>query len=564
MKRKISPFLIFHFSFFIFLIALGFALRLYALDKESLWYDELLQLDIAQGPLSSIVPALPRHAAVPLDYFITHFWIMLGRQDFWVRLPAAFLGTLTLPLVYQLGRWLVGRTEGVVLMALLTLSPFHVRYSQETRPYALLVLGVILAAFAFWRLRTTGRWPYAALLLVGGLIFSLSHFFAVVLFLPWGLFAALDVVFQRQRQAALLALGALTVTGALALSMLLALGWGPTLFNITRLFGETILQPERFLVDAEEKPNRSAGPEIGWNLLKYQVAGPLGAGGAPWSLLLFNGLAGVGLIYLLTRRKFKLVIWLSLWLGLPIVSVIAFLVHRGEFFEPRYIISTLPAYLVLLTTGLLAVPRWAGQFGHSRWLPLAFVLVGGLVLVELGTGLGHLYRFQEKENWRLVSRFIAQNAKAGEPIVAVNAESTLNWYYQPGLAAPDSYDSLAAIEAAVSSASRSWLVVSIFTEYLGLEDDRIKAWLSEQGAIRLDLDPLISVYYLGPGTTPEQLLAEIRQFALPVDHQLYASLARENRRDPLVARQYLQLAIENAPDEATRAEYEATLASLGL
>ena len=38
------------------LTGMGFALRLYALASESLWFDELLQLDIAQGSLASILP----------------------------------------------------------------------------------------------------------------------------------------------------------------------------------------------------------------------------------------------------------------------------------------------------------------------------------------------------------------------------------------------------------------------------------------------------------------------------------------------------------------------------
>ena len=112
-------------------VALGFALRLYALASESLWFDELLQLDISQGPLAGILPQLPRHTAVPLDYLITHFWIMLGRQDDWVRLPAVVFGTLTLPLAYRLGRTLLGQHEGLLVMLLLALSPFHIHYSDD-------------------------------------------------------------------------------------------------------------------------------------------------------------------------------------------------------------------------------------------------------------------------------------------------------------------------------------------------------------------------------------------------------------------------------------------------
>ena len=70
------------------------------------------------------------------------------------------------------------------------------------------------------------------------------------------------------------------------------------------------------------------------------------------------------------------------------------------------------------------------------------------------------------------------------------------------------------------------------------------------------------MYYLGQDTDPDQLLKEIQGFALPSNASLYASLARENRRRPDIARQYYQLAIEHAPDEETRTEYQAALNAL--
>ena len=74
------------------IIALGFGLRLYHLASESLWYDELLQSDIAQGTppgqggLASIFPRLRGHSAVPLDYLISHGWMLLGQIDSEVRM----------------------------------------------------------------------------------------------------------------------------------------------------------------------------------------------------------------------------------------------------------------------------------------------------------------------------------------------------------------------------------------------------------------------------------------------------------------------------------------------
>jgi hypothetical protein len=176
--------------------------------------------------------------------------------------------------------------------------------------------------------------------------------------------------------------------------------------------------------------------------------------------------------------------------------------------------------------------------------------------------LAGLYLEQKNENWRLVSQFLAQNAHRDEAIMVVNAESTLNWYYPPARAELNRYDTLAMIQTEAARSRRSWVIVSIFSDYLGEEVSRIRAWLGEQGAIRLVFDPVIDVYYLGPETNPPQLLKEIQGMALPINHALYASLARENRRDPAVAKHYYELAIEHAPDEETRAEYQAALEML--
>jgi hypothetical protein len=145
--------------------------------------------------------------------------------------------------------------------------------------------------------------------------------------------------------------------------------------------------------------------------------------------------------------------------------------------------------------------------------------------------------------------------------MAVNAESALNWYYPPAQAAPDQFETLAAVQARAATAERSWVVLSVYASYIP-EGQRVKTWLDEQGAVRFVVDPLIAVYYLGLTANPPQLLAEARHFALPVDHVLYAELARQNRREPAIARQYFELALANAPDEASRAGYQHEIEAL--
>jgi uncharacterized membrane protein len=544
------------------LALLGFTVRLVAVGSESLWYDELLQLDIAQSSLADLLLQLPKHAAVPLDYLLLHFWGTGGQNESWVRLPAVIMGTLTLPLAFQLGRsWLDERT-GLVLMALLTLAPFHVRYSQEARPYALLLFGVMLAGYAWWQVRQGGGWRYLILLQLGVLIFSLAHFFAIVIFIPWFVVALSDSLASRRWLTVWQSLGSLALTGLVALLLLLALGWGRTLWNVTWWgFGQALIETERFTVEAAQKPNFETGPQLTPLFFRNKILRPMIGGDYTPVLIGFGLIAGLGLIDLLKRRTYKVSLAVGLWLVLPVLVIIAFLRQRGAFFEPRYIISVLPAYLFFLAAGLLAIPRWVSRVGRPGLAWVTTGLLAGVVIVNAAVALHTFYVTHENENWRLVGRLLAQNAGPEDAVLAVNAEATLNWYYPAARAAPDQFDTLAAVHAAVDSAERGWVVISGYSNYIP-ETKRIRTWLFEQGAVRLEVDPNIAVYYLGTRANPPQLLAEVRGFALPVYHRLYAELARQNQREPAIARRYYQIALEYAPDPLSRAEYQAALQAL--
>lgn len=546
------------------LIAAGFGLRLYQLAAESLWYDELLQLDIAQGlppevgGVATIFPRLRGHAAVPLDYLLSHFWILLGRDEGWTRLPAVMAGVLVLPVVYQLGRRWLGRPAALLLLALLALSPLHVRYSQEVRPYALVLLGVTLAIYGYWRLRETGRLRYFIPLQGGVLIFSLAHFFSWTLFAPLLLFTALDLWSKTRRKQAIKLVGLLLATLVLPLILLLLSGWGG-LFYTVKGFGEALVEPDKFNAAPEQKLDKGQGPLLNADFVKFEILTPLAGSSTGISLWVFTGLAGLGLVYLAAQKQYRLALFLLLWLILPVVIIVTFLVYRGAFFAIRYIIFVLPAYLTLLTLGILALPRWL-RCAEPRWLSLAvLVLVSVLVFNDFRGGLERLYVDKNKEDWRLVGSFINQNAGPDDKVIAMRAEPAINWYRPSAWVAPNYFWTLDEIEETAAAAPRSWVVLSLFSAPV---DNQVEVWLSEQGAVRFPLDPLITVYYLSRETTPDQLLAEVQRFALPVNSALYASLGQQNRSRPDVARQYYRLAIAHAPTADLRTEYQAALNAL--
>ena len=94
----------------------------------------------------------------PLLYWLTTAVLrLLPEHEVTLRLVSALAGVLAVPLMVALGR--VVRLSGAGLWAalLLAVSSFHIRYSQEARHYALLLLFGLLATVLLLRALERGR-----------------------------------------------------------------------------------------------------------------------------------------------------------------------------------------------------------------------------------------------------------------------------------------------------------------------------------------------------------------------------------------------------------------------
>ncbi|MGC8780392.1 MAG: glycosyltransferase family 39 protein [Anaerolineae bacterium] len=145
----------------ILITAAGFALRIWEIGRKTLWLDEAFSVWLAQHPLGEMLAWIARiDQHPPLYYVLLHFWIRLvGDGPAAVRLLSALLSTLTIPAVFLLGRRLLGPRGGLLAALILALSPFHVRFAQETRMYALLTLNATLALLALTYLLGSDRPP---------------------------------------------------------------------------------------------------------------------------------------------------------------------------------------------------------------------------------------------------------------------------------------------------------------------------------------------------------------------------------------------------------------------
>ena len=159
-------------------IVLGAALRV--ASRSPMWLDEALSVNIARLPIfgtssgggddgaSTILGALRHDGHPPLYYVLLHGWMdLFGTSNIAIRSLSGLFGLLCLPLAFIIGRRRGGSLLGWLAVAVVAVSPFAVRYSDEARMYSL----VMLLVFVGWlllddllRLRRAGILRHLALI----------------------------------------------------------------------------------------------------------------------------------------------------------------------------------------------------------------------------------------------------------------------------------------------------------------------------------------------------------------------------------------------------------------
>ena len=147
---------------FLALFIVAAALRLFAIWRAPLWYDENFTLLLARLPLDQLMQATAGDVHPPLWYLIEWaFFHAFPAAPVWMlRLPAAAFSLLALYTLYRLCHVikLPARVETLALI-FMAIMPFQIWYAQEGRMYALLEFLVLYALYA----GLTRRWVWFTL-----------------------------------------------------------------------------------------------------------------------------------------------------------------------------------------------------------------------------------------------------------------------------------------------------------------------------------------------------------------------------------------------------------------
>lgn len=496
-------------------VLLGFALRLYQLGAPSLDLAELALVSPAlQGLWAAITSAPTLRGAGLLDAVLTWAALQCAQADFVARLPAAFIGALTVALLYRLGATTINRPTGALAALLLALAPLHLRASQTAAHYALLTglaVASTLALIVALRRNRRRDWTVYAALLAAALS---SHIAAAMLVTPQGLVVLLYPwrAAGSHRPAAVRRRFLLSVVSAVVLVLPWWLFSVPWLANPLPIAGAALV------------PGSASAWWTRW------ITGGANAGRPallPW---LYAALALVGLVGGLRQPPWRLP---TLLIGLPLAAAPVFVVwaqqRTGASAAVQQTSFLLPFILLLVSLGATRVARLAGEALDRRSLAGARFAEGVITLVLALTLVVPLWPATvqalraERPDWRNALAFIAANVGPDDAVVAPGVPGvTLHRYWPEYARWLRHARSTAEVQMVGQTAPAVWVVISREARNSA---PGLRAMLRAAGALMLDWGPELAVYYWQPGRSLNDAFAASLRWTPPRNPAVLERLA---------------------------------------
>lgn len=134
------------------ILAIATILRLFHLNFQSLWLDEIFTLSISNPDLTSqeFLDEMHLREGFPYLYFyiLKIFYFIFGYSEWTARLFSALAGVGGVYGIYLIGKELISKNTGLIAALLVAFSEYHIFISQDARPYSLYFFTVILSFYS--------------------------------------------------------------------------------------------------------------------------------------------------------------------------------------------------------------------------------------------------------------------------------------------------------------------------------------------------------------------------------------------------------------------------------
>ncbi|MFT5197464.1 MAG: mannosyltransferase [Planctomycetota bacterium] len=376
------------------LLALALALRLPGYT-ESVWFDELFTSNLRIGEPIILAKTLANDIHPPLYFLFMHVWNgIFGDGEIWLRLPALIAGLMSIVLLYRIAEFWTNPKIAWVAAALLAVSPVHIWYSQEGRPYSVNLCLMLLTLLAFQKLMAGApgkRWFWTYALALFAVVFT-HYYMATFLFVLPAL-----AKFTRSPHFKRLALTSVVILGFLAL------------YIVPKAYFSSIPTGSQHL--------RAFTLPEAWNLLfnwfwignTFTPKGGTALVGAFVPLLL-QGLGAAFFLrgaWILGTRLSDRHGWqvLLLLLTLPAFLFLLPLVGKDATYIERSALPALPFFLIVMATGFTG-------FGKPQQNRAGLIALGILCILPLAAFFAQRDAwtiYKPNPGWRAATEYIHDN-----------------------------------------------------------------------------------------------------------------------------------------------------------
>ena len=385
----------------------GLLLRLIGIETRSLQYDDTFSIFLSARSLPEIVSGTAADTMPPLYYFLLHFWMLVSREIWFIRLLSAILSLLGIFVLYRLvERWFDPSAAGWAAL-LAAISPLQIYHAQDIRMYSLLVLGQLGFAWFFTRIWFSSQDGFQRPLDWVGLILSgwaamYAHNLAVFALVVPDLFL---LIHRRWKLLARLAM-------AQAIIALGALPWLALLPGQLEKIQHAFWTPRPGLVEVIQA------------VILFTASMPL-----PPILLVIAAVLSFQILLMLVielrrvGRRSPGVLYLGLLLLVPpvLLFIVSYLM-RPVFVTRGFLVSSLAYYGL---AGFVIARSWAR--GPGKLIAGAFVLAAALTLPSF-----YAFNSFPRSPFREASAYLAQAQKPGAVVVHDNKLSYFPMYFYAG------------------------------------------------------------------------------------------------------------------------------------
>ncbi|MBU0756911.1 MAG: glycosyltransferase family 39 protein [Nanoarchaeota archaeon] len=372
---------ILQFSLIILIVALGCLLRTLLLTEEDIWLDEAFSVYQSHKSVGYIIELTDQ--TPPLYNILLHCWMNLFGNTLWnARFLSVIFGTVSIYLIYLLGKELSDSKVGMLSALFLAISPLHVYVSQEARTYAMFFMFSLASMLFYIRLgnkNSTGNFYLRINYCLSSIFLLYSHVYGLLILLAQNLDHLIKCRFKLNKR----------YQKFLLLQSIVFIFFIPWLLKLRTILAQKLYawtSPPTLIQLQELVYNLTSG-------MGFSIAGSI--------LSLYI------LFLLLTNKKIHMLLFI--WIVVPILVPIMISILIIPIYIPKYIFFTQFPLLILLSMGLVK------RKGTLRYF---FTLL--LIVLMLFT-LQAQQKLVTKNQWSSVSEHISSRNYNKRPVVIINS-----------------------------------------------------------------------------------------------------------------------------------------------